>query len=183
MKEMSRRDLAVTAAVALAIIAAVELRFLRQGHIVGLLFAYVAVSVGSIALSRSDGDPTARAKAALVAVTFLVVAVPVAGGVRALPSETLPWPLQIGYLVGRWALPVSLTVAVGIFETRAERRRLAVGHAIALLALLAGGAVVYGSAGVLIAAVGRTLGYYALGAVVAYPAVLSYRQALAPESA
>lgn len=183
MKEMSRRDLAVTAAVALVIIAAVELRFLWQGHIVGLLFAYVAVSIGSIALSRSDGEPTVRGKAALVAVTLLVVAVPVAGAVSTLPSESLPWGLQIGYLAGRWALPISLTVAVGIFELPAQRRRLAVAHTVALLALLAGGMVVYGSTGVLLAAVGRTLGYYAVGVVVAYPAVLSYRQALAPESA
>lgn len=183
MKEMSRRDLAVTGGVALVIIAAVELRFLRQGHIVGLLFAYLAVSIGSIALSQSDGEPTTRGKSVLVAVTFLVVAVPAAGAVRTLPSETVPWSLQIGYLAGRWALPISLTVAVGIFETAPERQRLAVAHAIALPALLAGGMVVYGSTGILLAAVGRTLGYYAVGVVVAYPAVLSYRQALAPESA
>jgi hypothetical protein len=183
MPEMSRRDLAVTGAVALVIIAAVELRFLRQGHVVALLFAYVAVSVGSIGLARSDTDPTARAKATLVAVTFLAVAVSVAGGVRALPSEAVPWPLQIGYLIGRWALPISLTVAVGIFETREQRRRLAGAHALALLALLAGGLVVYGSRGVLLAALGWTVGYYVVGVIVAYPAVLSYRQALATESA
>lgn len=183
MPEMSRRDLAVTGAVALVIIAAVEVRFLRQGHVVALLFAYVAVSVGSIALARSDSEPTARAKATLVAVTFLVVAVSVAGGVQALPSETLPWPLQIGYLSGRWALPISLTVAVGIFETAEQRRKLVVAHALAPLVLLAGALVVYGSSGVLLAALGRTVGYYVVGVIVAYPAVLSYRQALAAESA
>lgn len=183
MKEMSRRDLVVTAAVALVIITAVEVEFLRRGHLVSLLVAYVAISVGSIALARRDGEPSERGRATLVVVTFLAVAVPVAGGVESLPSETVPWSLQIGYLAGRWALPISLAVAVGIFETAERRRQLGFAHAVALVALLAGSLVVHGSTGVLFASVRSTLAYYALGAIVAYPAVLSYRQAVVIESA
>lgn len=180
MAEMSRRDLAVTGGVALVIIAAVEVGLLGPGHILGLLFAYVAVSVGSVAFGRGTEPPSDARKAALGIATFIAAAGPLAIAVA--PSADAEFSvLRSILLVCGWALPISLTVAFGAFDAERQRRYVVAGHLLALVVLLASANVAFRATrvaelpgGPLIAA----LLYYVVGVVVGYPAVLSYRRGL-----
>lgn len=180
MPEMSRRDLVVTGGVAFVIIAAVEVGLLGPSHIVGLLFAYIAVSIGSVALGRGTQPPTDAQRVALVIATFIAAAGPLAIAV-APPAELQLRVFRSILLVSGWAVPIALTVAFGVFESDDKRRYVVVGHVIALVVLLASANVAFEAT-----SVGQLPGgpftaallYYVVGVVVGYPAVVSYRRGL-----
>jgi hypothetical protein len=180
MPEMSRRDLAVTGLAAVVIVVGTEAGLLGGGHIVGLLFAYVVVSVASVAFGRSETPPTDGRKAALVGVVFAATAAPLAVAVA--PPAGASWErLQPLLLVGGWALPVTLTVAYGVVEAEDRRRYIAAAHVVALLVLLASSSVAFaGTNAADLPGGGFTAAaaYYAVGVAVGYPAVLSYRRGL-----
>lgn len=177
MDDESLRELVVGAVAVIALLIASIVGLLRETHVVSLVGVYVVVAAGVYLFARSDSEPTVPGIVGFAVAVLVAAALPMTIQVGAFEGD----PLQTANLVGRWALPIALTVPLGVCATRQQRRVVAGCLAVGFVAIVGSALQVFETTvGPWWGTATAPAAIYLVGVLAGYPGAvaLSYRAEL-----